>query len=195
MARSAILLVAAALGAWGAWIPVKAQVAQLLIQRSWDARVPGQPAARPWPWADTEPVGELSFRGHRWIVLAGATGRTLAFGPGHVDGTARPGHPGRVAIAGHRDTHFRVLASARPGDLIELVDPTGARHRYRVVQTRVVHETEIGLLHGPDGLALITCYPIDAIVPGGPWRYVVRAERERGSVEHDPQEDVGHHVR
>lgn len=181
MARATLLIVAAALGLCGAWIPIKAQLAQVLIRRAWDAREGGV-APRPWPWADTQPVGELAHGDDRWIVLAGATGRTLAFGPGHVDGTARPGERGRVAIAGHRDTHFRFLQDLKLGDHLELTGPDGRVRLYAVRDTRVAHERETAFLHGADGLVLITCYPFNALAPGGAERYVVLAEllRSRG---------------
>jgi hypothetical protein len=64
----------------------------------------GGETVKPWPWADTWPIARLSAPRHGvdLFVLAGATGRTLAFGPGHVDGTARPGRPGcsHVSTAG-----------------------------------------------------------------------------------------------
>ena len=44
-------------------------------------------------------------------------------------------------------------------------------------QIDVVHEsaTEVVQQDGVKRLTLITCYPFDAITPGGPLRYVVRA--------------------
>jgi sortase A len=113
-------------------------------------------------------------------VLAGASGRTLAFGPGHVDGTARPGEAGNVVLAGHRDTHFRALARLAPGDLLRLEVPGGGTHRYRVAETAIVDHRDTRPL-SPDGasrLTLVTCWPFDALRAGGPWRYVVVADEE-----------------
>ena len=50
--------------------------------------------------------------------LAGVSGRTLAFGPGHVDGTPLPGDPGNSVLSGHRDTHFAFLRELRSGDIL-----------------------------------------------------------------------------
>jgi len=177
--RTALLTGAVALAVVGFWIPIKAELAQVLIQRAWDARREGD-APRPWPWADTEPVGELRHDGRRWIVLAGASGRTLAFGPGHIDGTARPGQPGRIGIAGHRDTHFRFLKDLKPGEQLELAGRDGRWHGYEVRAARVVHESETRWLEGSEGLVLVTCYPFDAVVPGGKLRYLVFAEPTGG---------------
>jgi sortase A len=51
---------------------------------------------------------------------------------------------------------------------------------FEVIDTRIVHETQIGVLEPTTEptLTLITCYPFDAIAPGGPLRYVVRAQLE-----------------
>ncbi len=49
---------------------------------------PGETGApvKPWPWADTHPVARLiaPAQDADVLVLAGASGRTLAFGPGHL---------------------------------------------------------------------------------------------------------------
>jgi hypothetical protein len=78
------------LGFWqfghGAYIPAKAWVAQELMQRAWRRAENGDERPAPWPWADTWPVAKLSAKGGdiELIVLAGGSGRTLAFGPGHL---------------------------------------------------------------------------------------------------------------
>lgn len=162
----------------GAWIPAKAWLAQRLIEHAWRAAREGVPTPRPWPWADTWPVARLIApdQGIEAFVLAGASGESLAFGPAHVDGTAPPGTPDNVVLAGHRDTHFAFLRRLRIGDAIEL-ESLGGTRRYRVVATRVVHESRVDLLEptGRAELTLVTCHPFDAVVPGGPMRFVVHA--------------------
>ena len=98
----------------GMWLYAKAQLAQVLLERAWVRTLHGEQNVKPWSWADTWPVARLEFpRQHRsYIVLAGASGRTLAFGPGHVDGTAAPEEIGNCVISAHRDTQFRVLRDA-----------------------------------------------------------------------------------
>lgn len=172
-----------ALGAWqvgeGAWIHGKAALAQALIKRAWAGAQAGE-AMPPWPWADTTPVARLSMPelGIDQIVLAGASGRTLAFGPGHMDGTAAPGAPGLAVISAHRDTHFSFLRDVKSGQIIALTDRSGKRHLYRVTDTRVLDSDRTALDATGDTprLALTTCYPFDATAPGGPMRYVVFAE-------------------
>lgn len=171
------------LGVWqlggGLYIHSKAMVAQVLLQQAWDRTLQGESQARPWPWADTWPVARIKVPGLAvdQLVLAGANGRSLAFGPGHVDGTAVPGSDGNLVISGHRDTHFSWLAKAQDGDEIIVELPEGEQRNYRVMQRSIHHESETGLLEPgvASMLRLITCYPFDAIMPGGPLRFVVTA--------------------
>ena len=171
------------LGIWqlggGLYIHAKAVVAQMLLQQAWDRTIQGEARARPWPWADTWPVARIRVPGLQvdQLVLSGASGRSLAFGPGHVDGTAAPGSDGNLVISGHRDTHFSWLARVKDGDEIILELPDGGQRNYQVVEQSIHHESETGLLEqsGSPMLRLITCYPFDAIFPGGPLRFVVTA--------------------
>ena len=163
----------------GIKIYLKAGVAQILLQNAWGKTQSGEMAVKPWPWADTYPVGRLEIPAldSDMIVLAGATGRTLAFGPAHLLSSAPPGGNDNMVIVGHRDTHFAFLQRVEINEIVFLETADGDRHRYRVAQIDVVHEsaTEVVQQDGVKRLTLITCYPFDAITPGGPLRYVVRA--------------------
>jgi sortase A len=175
----ATLALAVGFLAAGGRIWLKAQLAQYLLRRAWAATDAGGGAIKPWPWADTWPVARLLAPQHDvdLIVLADASGRTMAFGPGHIPGTAPPGAPGHTVLTGHRDTAFRFLRALAPGDELRLLAPGGTERRYAVVETRVVDASETWVLRETldDRLTLVTCYPFDALVPGGPLRYVVRA--------------------
>lgn len=164
----------------GTWIYAKALVAQVLLHRAWDAAQSGEPQARPWPWADTWPVARLISPNHAkdLIVLEGATGSTTAFGPGRIEGTARPGEAGNLGLAGHRDTHFEFLQHLELGEPLVLQLANGTLERFQVWQTKVVDHRDTGLLEAEgEWLTLVTCYPFDAALPGGPLRYVVQARR------------------
>jgi sortase A len=187
MTRRRLLIAAATLlagvGLWqlgeSAWIHVKAQLAQHLLQRAWARSLLGEPEARPWPWADTWPVARLRLPAHGvdLIVLAGVSGRTLAFGPGHAPGSAVPGAAGTAIVTGHRDTHFRFLPDVKRGDEIVVEAPGLPQVRLRA-RTMAVVDSRTAVVRSDDrsaGLVLITCYPFDAIRPGGPLRYVVTA--------------------
>ncbi len=164
---------------YGAYIPVKAWVAQILLDMAWERRLQGAADTRPWPWADTAPLARIRQPrlGIDQVVLEGASGRVLAFGPGHVSGSARPGVAGNVVISGHRDTHFRWLQRLQTGDELVLQTDDGRDRAYLVVQSAIHHESEVGLLEPLQGdqLRLLTCYPFDAVSAGGPQRYVVTA--------------------
>lgn len=167
--------------AHAAWIPAKAWLAGHLIERAWLRSAPdasGAPA-RPWPWADTWPIARLLRAGEDHAplyVLAGANGEALAFGPAHLSSSAAPGSAGHVVLAGHRDTHFAFLRELAVGDPITL-ETHVRRVTYVVDAMQVVHESRTDLVarSGRAELTLVTCYPFDAIVPGGPLRYVVSA--------------------
>jgi sortase A len=163
----------------GAYIPAKAWLAQELMQRAWLRAGNGEKRASPWPWADTWPVARLTARSGTvdLIVLAGGSGRTLAFGPGHLSASALPGEVGNAVIAGHRDTHFRFLEDVQSGELLTLESSNGARHLYKVVAVDIVDSRRGSLLLDTDNamLSLVTCYPFRAREAGGPLRYVVTA--------------------
>lgn len=171
------------LGAWNlghaAYIHAKAQLAQYLLQQAWAETQAGKGQVKPWPWADTYPVARLTLpaRGVDLIVLAGATGRTLAFGPGHLDGTPLPGEEGNSVLSAHRDTHFAFLHDTKIGEAFLVERADGKKQRYTVTETRVVDYRNLSITHNTDSteLTLVTCYPFDAIRPGGPLRYVVIA--------------------
>ena len=181
---AAAVLVLRALAAWqlggAAWIHAKATLAQHLIASAWEG-TKKDGARRPWPWADTRPVARLTVpsRGISLYVLAGTSGRSLAFGPGHVDGTALPGSSGNSVIVAHRDTHFAFLRNLREDEEITVEDTRGRLTRYRVREVAVVDKSQTRLLDPADSpqLTLITCWPFDAVQPGTAQRYVVIADR------------------
>lgn len=172
------------LGFWqlgqGAWIPAKAWLAQALMQHAWRRSQAGDDDARPWPWADTEPVARLIAKDGEveLIVLAGGSGRTLAFAPGHMAASVMPGDVGNSVIAGHRDTHFEFLKRVEHGDRIVVERADGRHLEFRVTHIDVVDSRYGSILLDTDTpmLSLVTCYPFDAHDAGGPMRYVVTAE-------------------
>jgi sortase A len=111
------------------------------------------------------------------IVLNGAYGRTLAFGPGYSESSAFPGSPGTTILTGHRDTHFYFLRGLKRHDEIVIDTPDGSSRRYRVVERRIVDARTDSIRLSEEGgaLILVTCYPFDSVVPGGPLRYLVMA--------------------
>jgi sortase A len=161
-------------------------LARRLLCRAWNRSLATGSGVKPWPCADTWPVAQLDAprQGRQLMVLAGAGGRALAFGPGHVDGTPLPGEAGNAVISGHRDTHFAFLRELRSGDLLLVRSATRRMARYVVSGIEVVRSKDVRVLldAGDDRLTLVTCYPFNSPVPGGPLRYVVVAKRTDSDV-------------
>lgn len=184
--RNILLLLTLFSGLWfvgnSAYIHTKATLAQLLLETAWTNTLHGEQEVKPWPWADTWPVARLSAPrlGINHIVLAGASGATLAFGPGHLFNSSQPGAYGNVVISGHRDTHFAFLEELRDGDRLLLETRGQKRRHYTVRQRLVVNKDTHPFIPATnnDQLMLITCYPFNAVRTGGPLRYVVIAESE-----------------
>jgi sortase A len=179
-------------GVWqiglGAYIHAKAILAQILLEAAWSDTLNGHEEVKPWPWADIWPVGRLTVPrlGISRIVLAGASGSSLAFGPGLFSGLPLSENEGNIVIAGHRDTQFRFLQNLRPGDVVKLQTPDALTHDYHITEARVVNESDMHYLEDTENstLTLVTCYPFAAIVPGGPLRYLVIGRQYSSSPSH-----------
>lgn len=178
------LLLALTLWQWGqaGWIYAKAQLAQYLIADAWQSTLNDQNPKAPWPWADTWPVARMQVPTYDidLYILEGADGSALAFGPGHMQGTALPAspqNPGTSIIGGHRDTHFAFLADIEVGDVIKVQNAQGLWQKYHITKTEIKNSETEPLIIQTDGneLLLVTCYPFNAVRAGGPMRFVVRA--------------------
>ncbi|MDQ0321201.1 LPXTG-site transpeptidase (sortase) family protein [Pararhizobium capsulatum DSM 1112] len=111
------------------------------------------------------------------MVLAGASGEAVAFGPAHLSNTPQPGDSGTAVIAAHRDTYFRWLKDVKPGDLLLITRKDGRELTFRAGPGRIARWDESGINANAAGhhLALATCWPFDATARG-PMRYIVSAE-------------------
>ena len=159
------------------WIPVKAELAQHLLERAWLRTLAGEPDAKPWPWADTRAVAilEVPRLGLREIVLEGSSGRNLAFGPTLVN-TSRLDETADRILSGHRDTHFSFLKELQTGDLLRLHTTTQTLD-YRVSWQEAIdsRQQQLVIEDNIERLTLLTCYPFDALTAGGSLRWVVTA--------------------
>jgi LPXTG-site transpeptidase (sortase) family protein len=138
--------------------------------------VPSEP-----PYPQGQPVGRIRIPAAKvdYVVFGGDDAATLKKGPGHVPGTELPGqdtYRKNCVITGHRDTHFRGLASVRKGHTIDLESPSGTV-TYRVVSREIVMPDAIRVLKATEKprLTLITCYPFNW-VGAAPKRLVIVAE-------------------
>lgn len=108
------------------------------------------------------------------VVVEGTSRDALRTGPGHYRGTARPGWPGNVAIAGHRTTYgapFRHLDQLEPGDEIVLETTEGSFTYLVEAQVdsfgesaghRIVSPTEVEVIgdRGDNRITLTACHPL-----------------------------------
>jgi sortase A len=170
-----------------AYVNVEAALYQAYERRELDAILRSGPAAadaphRPpavaqRPPAPGTPLGRIDIArlGVSAVVRAGADARTLNLAVGHIPGTALPGDPGNVGLAGHRDTFFRRLRDIRGDEEIRIVTPEGT-YVYTVERTLVVDPGDVWVLDsdGEAVLTLVTCYPF-TYIGSAPQRFIVRA--------------------
>jgi sortase A len=119
-------------------------------------------------------IPRLSFSA---IVVEGIDRATLRRAIGHIPGTALPGQPGNVGLAGHRDALFRPLRNLKVDDEIRFSTPSGD-FRYEVESLRIVDPNDVSVLaaSGQNVLTLVTCYPFYYVGPA-PKRWIVRARQ------------------
>ena len=177
------LLFIAALGfgvsGYGAYIPAKAVFAQYLINNAWNESISSGKIQKPWGWADMHPVMKLSSIKHNkdLIVLSGDKGNSLAFAPGFNINSFAPNQGGTTIVSAHRDTHFRFLEDVEINDVFKVTDRENHSSSYLVSDIKIIDSTKQDILVHSDQeeLKLITCYPFNAIVAGGPMRIIVTA--------------------
>ena len=168
---------------WGNSLKIylKAELAQYLIAEAWAKTLLSGLETKPWNWADTWPVARLQVPefDEDLYVLAGSQGNSLAFAPGHVEGSAFPEEFGTMVIGGHRDTHFSFLKELKTGSALYLQNKNGDWQYYLVSDKHIVDSREGPWIIDPnlEELHLITCYPFEQLVPSSPLRYVVVANK------------------
>ncbi len=108
-------------------------------------------------------------------VLAGTDDLSLNRGVGWIAGTARPGGPGNIGIAGHRDGFFRGLKDVAVGDALELRTFHWSE-TYVVDDIRVVRPQDTFVLKPGKvrSVTLVTCYPF-YVLGAARRRYIVHA--------------------
>jgi len=151
----------------GGYIHAKAVVAQILLKHAWQKTLNGQQQVRPWPWADTWPIARLNVPryGIEQIILEGDTGNVLAFGPGRMLWSAKPGQTGNTIISGHRDTSFKFLENVKVGDHLHIQTNKGKKLTYVVRELIIQEATNITLPLETEipTMTFITCYPFRGI--------------------------------
>jgi sortase A len=185
-----VIAIVLIIGGWqfgqGVYIYAKAELAQYLLVAAWQESKQTQQPVKPWSWADTWPVAKIEVPAHNidLIVLAGDSGRTLAFGPGLHLASTKPGEIGNSIISAHRDTHFEFLQYLSAGDEIIVENLLGIKKVFTVSDTHVVDSrvTQIPIDYDNAALTLVTCFPFNTITTGGPLRFVVVAVESGNSI-------------
>jgi sortase A len=97
------------------------------------------------------------------IMFEGIRMTTLDLGPGHWPGSALPGQPGNVVVAGHRTSKHKVFRNVDQlvaGDEIVFTDANG-RHVYRVNRTEIVYPDAVWIINPTPTptVTLFACHP------------------------------------
>ncbi|MCW8830407.1 MAG: class GN sortase [Gammaproteobacteria bacterium] len=176
------ILVFVVFGAWhlscAVWIAGKAYAASFLINDAWQKTLRNKHVNKPWSWADTWPVAQITIQsiGLDEIVLAGDSGASLAFGPGLSYAGASLDEDGIKLISGHRDTHFSKLKNININDVIFVKTPLEYK-QYKVKDIGIV-DSRTHLIETDEisyDLVLATCYPFNSVSSGGSERFIVEA--------------------
>jgi len=176
----AVLLGAAIFGQ-GLYMGGKARLAQNLLERAWSKTAESGDVNLPWSWMDAHPVARLKIEGDKGshIVLNTDSGQALAFGPAVIGGTE---NRDLLGIAAHKNTQFQILQTLKAGQTLTLERPKGDVLTFLVTHSEILDSRNAGLpieekSQSPSRLALVTCYPFNALSFNGPMRYVVYADR------------------
>jgi sortase A len=105
------------------------------------------------------PTLEVSQPLHEGVTLT-----AIDRGPSHWPGTALPGEPGNVVVAGHRTTHtqpFHDLDLLQPGDPLVFTMNDGATWTYELTATEVVGPDDLHIVDQAPGYTatLFACHP------------------------------------
>ena len=120
-------------------------------------------------------VLEIPALGVKAPVLQGLSDPVLNVAAGHDPASPWPGSPGESLIEAHDVSYFARISALKPSDRVIWVDAC-TEQTFRVVATKIsAPRAEIFPPPNGRGLALITCYPPNALF----WtqdRFVVEAE-------------------
>ncbi|WP_248290919.1 class GN sortase [Pseudoalteromonas arctica] len=174
-----LLMVGLALLGHGSYMQAKAWLAQRLIEQAWQvALTTPEQQVKPWFYADSYVTAQLNWPSQKQTLtlLAGASGRNLAFAPSHFLASGELGSERGVLIAGHNDTHFAFLQDVKVGEQFSLQTQNGVIEQYQVRGIDVIHQSQDDFL-AQDGLYLLTCYPFNSVVSGTELRLLVSADK------------------
>ena len=135
---------------------------------------------KPWPWADTYPIAELSFErlDKNIVVLNGGDPTTLAFSAGAITPFNQTHTNKPFIVAGHNDSHFAFLEDIVMKDVISMRDQQGKSQLYQVENIDIIDASsgQFPVLPNDSSLILITCYPFNNIGNNRDERYIITAK-------------------
>jgi LPXTG-site transpeptidase (sortase) family protein len=178
---AALVLAGAALGANVAWFyqhsasagaTLVRQVKQTLPDRTSAAGT--RPECHPAPAKGASGLLVVPSIGLTAPVVEGTANPSLDLAVGHVEGSAWPGESGTSVLSAHDVTWFSNLDHVKAGDQVQYETSCGT-WSFRVVSGEVVKAGTPVLSGSSPRLALITCYPLNALYFTDR-RYVVEAD-------------------
>lgn len=175
-----ITLIAIALFAQGIYQEGKVIVAQRLLSLAWAAQLEDGERHKPWPWADSEPIAQLSIAGQApLMVIAGASARNLAFAPAWMVSSSGFGQAGNSIVVAGNVTYFKQLKDVKLNSYLTLNTYPNLQFDYQVVTTKIVNQKELSALDATDQeiLTLISSYPFESPISNSELRFVVIAKR------------------
>lgn len=119
--------------------------------------------AAAFPYGDVIGLIEIEALGLKYPILEGADSKQLAYGIGHIPGTAAIGDKGNCVLAGHRGsrygTYFKYLDRLSAGDMVKITDKEGRVYQYEVVSWEVVgaYDNSVKAQGEETELTLLTC--------------------------------------
>ncbi|MCM1083984.1 MAG: class D sortase [Clostridium sp.] len=99
----------------------------------------------------------------KYPIVEGADSKQLAYGIGHIPGTAAIGSKGNCVLAGHRGsrygTYFKYLNRLSVGDTVKVMDKEGNVYLYEAVSWEVVgpYDNSVKAQGAETELTLLTC--------------------------------------
>jgi len=179
--KKAFLIATVMFGLWllssSIYMLAKAELSQYFIKDAWEKTLDDKQNHKPWSWADTYPIMQLSVPriGRNSYVLQGGSGRNMAFSVVHLTPSGMPGNSKSTIISGHKDSHFEYLKELKIGDLIVTKDKNKT-HNYKVTSLDIVDSNNNSIaIRNTNELILTTCYPFNDLEFRGNLRYIVHA--------------------
>lgn len=176
----AITLIAISLFAQGIYKEGKVIVTQRLLSFAWASHLQDGETHKPWPWAESGPIAQLSIAGQApLIVIKGASARHLALAPAWMVSSSGFGQAGNSVVLADNDRYFKQLKDVKLNSYLTLDTYPNLQLDYQVIATKIVNKKDLSALDVADQeiLTLVTNYPLQSRISNSELRFVVIAKR------------------